>query len=75
MHNTEDATKNLTFFSKLEKSLKCQFKYTSAIINSEENEKDIASINAERIAQEEARLDKIASNLKKYSLDTARISP
>ena len=66
LYDVEQHTKDLTFFKSIEKSLKCDFKYTNMIINS--NDEIDSKANDEALALEKTRVKKIEDNLKKFSL-------
>lgn len=66
LYDVEQHTKDLTFFKSIEKSLKCDFKYTNMIINS--NDEIDSKANDEALALENTRVKKIEDNLKKFSL-------
>jgi len=65
LYDVEQHTKDLTFFKSIEKSLKCDFKYTNMIINS--NDEIDSKANDEALALENTRVKKIEGNLKKFS--------
>ena len=55
LYETEREKKNMDFFTKIEKALKCNFTYSNVILDNTSSE----AANAEALAKEEKRLNKL----------------